>query len=118
MITGSHQSCVEIDGAGNCSYTAIKPHTQPTSTTRWEVRTLPPTTAAESLGRRMVPSGMMNRMGPKQPWMGAHMSGQSTTISSWRGSHVASTASNLGALGTGNTPTHPRITLNQSTPRM
>lgn len=43
---------------------------------------------------------------------------QSTTISPWRGSYVASTASDLGALGTGNTPTHPRSTLNQSTPRI
>ena len=35
----------------------------------WEVRTLPPTTAASGLGERMLPSGMETRTGFRQPWL-------------------------------------------------
>lgn len=41
-----------------------------TSTTRWEVRTLPPTTAASGEGSRMEPLGMTTRTGARQPWGG------------------------------------------------
>ena len=40
-----------------------------TSVTRWEVRTLPPTTAACSDGRRRQPGGMRMVMGVRQPWL-------------------------------------------------
>ena len=39
-----------------------------TSVTRWEVSTLPPTTAAVSEGDRKLPSGMMISMGFRHPW--------------------------------------------------
>jgi len=39
-----------------------------TSVTRWEVSTLPPTTAALSLGERKEEGGMSTVMGFRQPW--------------------------------------------------
>lgn len=39
-----------------------------TSTTRCEVNTLPPTTAAFSEGLRMVPEGIITLIGFKQPY--------------------------------------------------
>lgn len=40
-----------------------------TSTTLWDVRTFPPTTAAFWEGWRIEPGGMMTLIGARQPWL-------------------------------------------------